>query len=250
MTRVEDHRAVLRALPPAEWDGYLVAESGLPGPRGNIELAQAVADEGDGDRIARYAALGPDVAPTGTAEEFLAFCGVVGLGRLLADGREEVLADLRRHASDARWRIREAVAMALQRLGDADLGRLLRVVRDWAAGEPLEQRAAAAAICEPRLLREPASARVALEVLDAITVSIRARTDRTSAGFLALRKGMAYCWSVAVAALPAEGEPLMERWFASPDRDIRAIMRQNLRKERLARADPGWVTRWRDATGW
>ena len=42
--------------------------------------------------------------------------------------------------------------MALQRLGDVDMAQLLAEMRDWAEGTPLEQRAAAAAICEPRLL--------------------------------------------------------------------------------------------------
>jgi hypothetical protein len=39
------YREKLRTLD--NWDSYLLEESGLPGPRGNIELAQAVADEGN-----------------------------------------------------------------------------------------------------------------------------------------------------------------------------------------------------------
>ena len=31
-----------------------------------------------------------------------------------------------------------------------------------------------------------------------------------------LRQGLGYCWSVAVAALPETGKPLMERWLVSP----------------------------------
>ena len=42
--------------------------------------------------------------------------------------------------------------MALQRWGDADMDGLLAAMTDWAAGNPWEQRAAAAALCEPRLL--------------------------------------------------------------------------------------------------
>ena len=54
---------------------------------------------------------------------------------------------------------------------------------------------------------------------------------------------MAYCWSVAVAALPAEGCPLMERWFAETDKDIHWIMMENLKKKRLERIDADWVRR-------
>ena len=36
----------------------------------------------------------------------------------------------------------------------------------------------------------------------------------------------------------------MEKWLADPDPDIRWIMRENLKKKRLARMDAAWVARW------
>ena len=48
----------------------------------------------------------------GTDDEYLVFCGVIGLGRLLAEG-VDVEQRLRGHATDVRWRVRE---------GDADAG--------------------------------------------------------------------------------------------------------------------------------
>jgi hypothetical protein len=42
MTAVEAHVRMLRTLDDPE--PYLLEHSGLPGPRGNIELAQAAAD--------------------------------------------------------------------------------------------------------------------------------------------------------------------------------------------------------------
>jgi hypothetical protein len=243
-TKIETYRAALRGLP--DWDAYLLAESGLPGPRGNIELAQAVADEGDLARFERYAAISAETAPVNTPGEFLAFCGVVGLGRCAAEGRLDLLPALRRHASDPRWRLREGVAMALQRLGDADMDRLVAEMQSWSAGSPLEQRAAAAALCEPRLLKESRHASATLHILDAITASILPRSERKSDDFVALRKGLGYCWSVAAAALFAEGRPLLEKWLVEPDRDVRWIMRENLKKNRLVRIDAEWVQRWTD----
>lgn len=218
-----------------------MAESGLPGPRGNIELAQVVADLGERSLFERYISYTPKLAPVNSPYEFLAFCGVVGLGRLLAEGDDSLLDSLRACASDPRWRMREAVAMALQRLGDADMPRLLAAMRAWSTGTPFEQRAAAAALCEPRLLTNPEHARTVLVILDAITASIAAREDRRDEGFVALRKGLGYCWSVAVAALPATGKPLMEKWLAHRDKDIRWVMKENLGKSRLARMDADWV---------
>ncbi len=239
MSKIADYRAKLRTLD--DWEPYLLQESGLPGPRGNLELAQAVADEGDRELFLRFAPYSAAQAPVNSAQEFLAFCGVVGIGRLVAEGDSALLEDLRRHASDPRWRTREAVAMALQRLGDADMERLLAVTEEWSAGTPLEQRAAAAALCEPRLLARQEHARAVLHILDGITASIERVDNRRGPDFQALRKGLGYCWSVAVVALPAEGKPLMEKWLASPDPDVRWIMRENLKKARLARMDADWV---------
>jgi hypothetical protein len=243
MTKADDYRTKLHTL--VDWDSYLLKESGLPGPRGNIELAQVVADEGDRQLFQRYIAYTADVAPVNSPYEFLAFCGIVGLGRLLAEGDTGLLKTLRRHASDPRWRIREGVAMALQRLGDLDMDRLITAMREWSQGTPLEQRAAAAALCEPRLLGQARHARAVLAILDQITAGIELAGDRRSEDFLTLRKGLGYCWSVAVAALPAEGKALMEKWLVNSDKDVRWIMKENLKKARLVRMDDKWVKKWR-----
>lgn len=208
-----------------------------------------MADEGTPELFDRYLGFTAADAPTNSPYEFLAFCGVVGLGRLLADGDTAALRALRRHARDPRWRIREGVAMALQRLGEVDMGRLLLEMWDWATGEPLEQRAAAAALCEPRLLVRGEHARETLRILDRITASVKTVGDRRSEDFRALRKGLGYCWSVAVAALPGEGRPLLEKWFADPDPDVRWIVRENLKKNRLVRMDAAWVGEWRAVLG-
>ena len=47
-------------------------------------------------------------------------------------------------------------------------------------------------------------------------------------------------------ALPEKGKQVMERWFTVEDRDVRWIMRENLRKNRLARMDAKWVEYWKD----
>jgi hypothetical protein len=44
VTKIGDYRKTLRRLDG--WDDYLREESGLPGPRANLELVHAVAEEG------------------------------------------------------------------------------------------------------------------------------------------------------------------------------------------------------------
>ncbi len=239
MSKRDDYRAKLRTL--KEWDAYLLRESGLPGPRGNLELAQAVADEGNAALFLRYAG--------NSGQEYLALCGAIGLGRLIAEGRVDLLARLRALASDSRWRVREGVAMGLQRWGDADFAALVRKMDAWSRGNALEQRACAAALCEPRLLRDAKQIARVLRILDRITASLGKAKTRERDGFIALKKGLAYCWSVAVAASPEPGKRAMERWFASDDPDVRWIMRENLKKDRLARRDAAWVKRWKAKLG-
>ena len=113
-----------------EWRPYLVKNSGLPGPRGNIELAQAVADLGTARLFQQYLDLDDSTTASDSEKEYLVFCGVLGLGRLAAEGKSGHLDTLRRYSSDPRWRIREAVAMALQRVGSADMAVLLRSNRE------------------------------------------------------------------------------------------------------------------------
>ena len=247
MTKADEYRRKLQKLD--DWDAFLLKESGLPGPRGNLELAQVVADLGNQELFEHYLAYDADQAPTNSPYEFLAFCGVVGLGRLLAEGQSELLVPLRLCASDRRWRVREGVAMALQRLGDQDMDALIQAMQAWSMGTPLEQRAAAAAVCEPRLLGQAKHARAVLRILDKITTSLLKLKNRKSQDFLTLRQGLGYCWSVAVAALPDEGKTMLEKWLADTDKDIRWIMKENLKKNRLARMDAGWVKKWQSKIG-
>jgi len=232
-----------------DWDSFLQAESGLPGPRANLELVQAVADLGRPEQFRRWLALDLMAAPSNSPAEFLPLCGAVGLGRLLAGGQLEVLPELRRHASDPRWRVREGVALALQRWGEADMGALITAMKTWSRGNWLEQRAAAAALCEPRLLGDDPQTVHILGILDTITTRLAkaSATDRKENDYRVLRQAMGYCWSVAIAAAPEKGKPAFEKWInkAGSDADLRWVIVENLKKNRLARADEAWVTRQR-----
>jgi hypothetical protein len=232
VTKVDDYRAVLRGLD--NWDLYLAANSNLPGPRANLELVWAVAEEGSSPRLHDLVAA---------EDEYLVVCGLVGLGRVVAEGEDASLDLLRAHASDPRWRVREAVAMGLQRLGDADPVRLVDVVEDWAASSPLEQRAAAAAICEPRLLHDPVVASAALDVLESMTRSLLAQADRSRKDVRVLRAALGYCWCVAIVAAPDRGRQLFEHLATLDDPDARWIVRENLGKARLRRMDSAWIDR-------
>ena len=234
----EAYRLELRSR--AGWTAYLMEMSGLPGPRGNLELAHAAARE-DPLRLESYLGIPLQDAPENTPQVFLVFCAVLGLGVRLGRGEGTALARLRTFANDPRWRIREAVATALQLWGDGDLAGLVSAMVDWSSGGYYEQRAAVAALCEPRLLKDGQVVSVLFDLLDRVTAGLEQSGRRQADDFRALRKALGYGWSVAVAASPAAGKPRLERWSSSANRDVRWVVRENLKKKRLLRLDPGWV---------
>ena len=112
---------------------------------------------------------------------------------------------------------------------------------EWSKGSPLVRRAAVATLCEPSLLVRREIAVKILDILDGITASILAEEERRTEDFRVLRKGLGYGWSVAVAAHADIDIPRMEKWIQSEDADIRWIMRQNLKKNRLSKMDDAWM---------
>lgn len=235
MSKIDDYRETLKKLD--DWIPFLRKNSGLPGPRANLELANVVAEQGNDKQIKQLLAF---KAEENTPEVFLVFCGVMGLGKL-AVSKPKLFDQLREYASDPRWRIREAVATGLQLVGDQDMDLLLKEMQKWSKGNWYEKRAAAVALAEPRLLKQPKYTKKVLQILDDITDSMENADDPKGEAFKILRQGMCYCWSVAVAALPEAGKPMIERWLDSPNMDIRWIMKENLKKNRLVKIDADWV---------
>jgi hypothetical protein len=223
--RVEVYRAELRRL--KDWEPYLKKHSGLPGSRANLELVAAVVEEGDADRLWRLSA---------SRDEFLALCGTAGLGRIALLEPETVMTWLRELASDPRWRVREGVAIALQRLGRESMPKLLAQMKVWSRGDAFVQRAVVAGLCEPALLKINQDTVEVLAILDQITrsLSLLAAGDRRSEGFRILRQALGYGWSVAAAAAPQNAKPYLEKWIRAQDKDVAWVMKTNLSKSRMA----------------
>lgn len=235
---------------------FLVENSRLPGPRANLEIAAAFAEAVRGVGAERgavwtlcagWADLPPEQAPANDPKEFLAFCGVRGVGALgesSAARAREALVLLRRLARDPRWRVREAVAMAIQGLVAAQERPVLRDLEGWVApGAWLEMRAVAAGLAEPRILRERPVAVAALRAHERILNLVRKADDRTAEAFRLLRQCLAYSASVVVAAAPEDGFHWLAKAAATQDDDVRWIVRENLKKGRLVGHFPEAVGR-------
>lgn len=210
---------------------FLGAHSNLPGPRGNLELADAFAAVAPRDTILAFA---------DDEDEYLRFCGTQGLGRLLVEspGELALLATLVERAADPLWRVREASARALQIVGRAAPDAMHAIVAEWMTHpDAYVRRAAMAGICEPALLRDAASFRAGLDACEGGTASLVALSpaERKEPGPRNLRQGLGYGWSVVVAAKPALGMPAFDRLRASVDPDVAWIVAENLKKNRLRR---------------
>jgi len=241
MTKKDLYIKELQELP--QWDEYLLANSNLPGPRANLELMQAFIEVGDEATFLRYIDITSIQAPVDNPGEFLPFCGTVGLGKLIVSGQAQYFKTLRELAGDPRWRIREAVAWALQICGEKDCEFVIQNIIDWAKGNFLEQRALVAGLSHPSVVHSSLNAIKVLSVLDYVTRSVTEVENRQDEDFRILRKGLAYCWSVIIVAYPEAGKTVFEELLHLNDPDILWIIKENLKKNRLVKMDKEWVAR-------
>lgn len=229
---------------------YLREQSHLPGPRANLGLVGELSDE-LASKMSRYSRQAQVVlrslsrealsVESNTPAEFVALCGVVAMGACTAvhlDWLPDVCVMLSRLASSPSWRVREGVAMAYQRLLAAAPQETLAYLESLAReGGCLQQRACVSAVAEPVLLQTVEMKAAALEIqgivvrrFHDIPLSERKREDVRN-----LRQGLGFTLSVAIAALPDAGFALLRECAAWGDPDITWIIRENLKKKRLAK---------------
>jgi hypothetical protein len=213
--------------------------SGLPGPRANLELMLRFArsaTRAEADECLSF--MREDLADS--PEEYMAMCGVVASCILERGQLPEALAFARPFASHRSWRIREAVAIGIQEIAAGRMGETLDAIEPWLGGGDLELRAVVAALCEPRLLGEEADAARVLAILKRITLRFEGG-GRLDEDARVLRQALGYGLSVATVAAPERGKALIGALAESPSPHLRWIAKENLGKKRLEKMDRGWV---------
>jgi hypothetical protein len=230
---------------------YLSNNRRLPGPRANMELAHdvsylmadAIQRFPDGvHALLHYLTNGNhQTIISNTPAEFVMLCGIIASGTCAAtepDWREETFVLLQRYACSAFWKIREGVAIAYRHLLSADpqatLAQLTHLAMD---GNYLQQRAVIAAVAEPPLLYTVNILEAALELQRIVLGQVRRllTSERRSEDFRILKRTLGYTLSVVTAAAPDKGFALMRECASWNDNDVNWILRENLRKKRLAR---------------
>jgi hypothetical protein len=236
---------------------YLMNESGLPSPRANLELAQAFGRvieelyEDASDRITsiidQWIDLSKSEAPTGNPREFLVFCGVIGLGAIAALQRDQlgnILIRLREKSNDGRWRVREAVCFALQRLLYRYGVPFSHYLEQWAqTGTPYELRAAAVSVADPSLLENTDFAFKALYVHRLVFSRFRNYETVSREARRVFVQGISFSLSVVITALPEAGFDFLADLAHINNKDIQKILKTNLAKDSLTAEYPEQTSR-------
>jgi hypothetical protein len=230
---------------------YLREHSRLPGPRANLELANDVAfllasasaNYPDNVRTLIHTFANGDrgVIESNTPSEFVMLCGVVAAGvcaSVRLEWRDYTVEMLNHYSCNPSWRIREAVATAYQHLLSTDPESTLAfLTRVAARGNYLQLRAAISAVAEPRLLYKHEVLRCALQLQQVVLERVKRTplSERKNEDFRVLRRTLGYTLSVVTAADPDAGFTLMRHCALWNDDDINWILRENLKKKRLAK---------------
>ena len=225
MKGVADWVGALQDLERPDWVRFLDDHSRLPGPRANLALLDATVRVADPEIVADL---------VGDGGEYPMACAAAYFGSRADESACEGSAH--ECAGDERWRVREGAAIGLQHLADRSFAAFGSITRRWVDDpDPLVQRAAVAAVCEPRLLRSPDRAAAAVDVCRRATLHLVALTPerRRQPDARTLRQALGYGWSVAVAADPTAGLPAFLD-LDTADPDVAWIVTQNRRKKRLA----------------
>ena len=229
---------------------YLRDQSRLPGTRANLELVNslcnllvAIVPEQPEQvwMLVHYLVEDEKTVERNTPDEFVVLCGVVAFGACASVRKEwhvEVFEQMKLFACSKLWRVREGVVMALQRLLPVNPQETIDFLIELATkGNCFQQRASIAAIAEPSLLRDQTMIDAALTIqrfvlkrLHELPTTVRRRED-----VRVLRQSLGYTLSVVTAATPEKGFALMRDCARWNDTDINWILRENLKKKRLAK---------------
>lgn len=236
-----------------EIEEYLLENSNLPGPRGNLTLAYKFAESFEKKDISReltdlligWANLTIEEAPTNDRREYLTFCGILSLGAhyyYAEDNIKSAVLKLFKQAmNDMRWRIRESAAMGLQLIAEKDFVSIEKNFLIWYTDSNyLEKRAFLATLAHPPILKNKEIVRFSLRMSDDIlkAILLDSEENRRSEEFKVLSKGLQYCLSVFVTELPEEGFDLLKEYAKSKNKDMIKIIKTNLSKSRLLKKYP------------
>ena len=260
MTKTEQLKTDLQPLvknyldtnKPKELEKFCKANSNLPGPRGNLELAYSLSDlmndmpDSDKNKMfflfEEWIQLDHNSAPVNDPAEFLVFCGVHSIGKIgsvSGSHKEKALLHLREMSKDKRWRTREAVCVGLQFMLGKYPEYVIENFNKWMVENNfLELRAIAAAYADPFLLKNKIISQNGLKTHRKIFDIVIKSKERKSDDFKTLRKALGFTFSLIATVYPPNSFGVMKKLLELNDKDITWIVKENLKKNRLVKYFP------------
>ena len=234
----------------------LARVGGLPGPRANEGVVLAFANEcaARGTRadalVAKMATLDVDAAPGATKYEIIPMCGVAALGARAASDPTAMraLATLHDCAEDLRFRVRDGVAEALARIGEARGEPLVHDLASWMDGY-FHAAAVLRAVSDPKWLTRIGTAKVVIDRLDeGFELAKNApRAVSRYPGFKSLIEVLTVAPAEAAARFGVPVFEMLARWSTTKDPALREIVEKVLSAPKLAGRFAEEVTRARAA---
>lgn len=229
---------------PEKLYAQLGLQSGLPGTRVNMTVANAFAVEcaargKKADRLVfEMVDLHPDVARGATEHEYLPLCGVLALGaRASRDPaiRKRAITTLHDAAEDPRFRVRDVVPVALAKIGEPMGDELVSLTASWTDGF-FQAAAVLLALTDSAWLSATNDEGGILARLD--EAFLLAEKAQRAASRYPGRKALVDALAVAPAAIATRyGAPVFEmlsRWSKTKMPELRAAIESNLRSKKLA----------------
>jgi hypothetical protein len=221
----------------------LARVGGLPGPRANAGVVLAFANEcvARGTRadalVATMATLDVEAAPGATKYEIIPMCGVAALGARAASDPTAMraLATLHDCAEDLRFRVRDGVADALARIGEARGEPLAHDLASWMDGY-FHAAAVLRAISDPKWLTRISSAAVVIERLDE-GFELAKNAPRATSRYPGFKSLVEVLYLAPVEAAARFGVPVFEmlaRWSGTKDPALREIVAKVLSAPKLS----------------
>ncbi|TGK80821.1 hypothetical protein EHQ31_12470 [Leptospira montravelensis] len=219
---------------------YLLKNSHLPGPRGNLELLYSFSKNANEREVNECLSFYNDEL-SNSPEEFVVMCGIVSYCILNIKNIKKTLTFIRKYVSHSSWRIRESVAIGIQEIAENNKVEILANLKKWMNGNDLEKRTIVAALCEPKLLKEKSFNIELIKILYELTMNFDQIDGKLSENQTTLRKTLGYGWSVAIVSVPKEGKIAFEKIAKCNNKHVKWIVKENLKKNRLMVMDKKWV---------
>jgi len=224
---------------------FLVANSGLPGPRGNLTLAAEASRLIAMDWATKRGFLkGLILDWSASGDEYLLFVAHSAIGHVLSGNPEEMewAVPLLYEANfSPLWRAREGVTFALEALLEDRADLALSLIDEWCKlRDSIVVRNSIVALAHPTQLRRNHAQLDALERYNGIGMEMVAKVIDPGDDVKMLAKSLGFTLSVAAEADEGYLDEF-ENWIDCNIKAWRAIIKENLTKARIAKKYPSRI---------